>query len=216
MNQAQLKTVLIIIVLAACHGTLFSQRNFERHEFSFHTGYGNMFKGTPTLTMSTHSYQRKLAQGVTWDGQYHFRPLKRFIFGAVYTGFSSKGSHPEGKDHLLIHFISPQIGMCNANTKHWQIRGEVGPGVLFLRNNSEVFGKARRVKARSIGFLINSNATYKLTSNLGLGVGVQYLFSALVRMKTHYHGETTIVRFDENHDANLSRLNLTAGLSYYF
>ena len=106
--------------------------------------------------------------------------------------------------------------MCNAHTKHWQIRGGVGPGVLFLRNNSEVFGKKRKVKASSIGFLINSNATYKLTSSLGLGIGVQYLFSGLVRMKTHYHGETTIVRFDENHDANLSRLNLTTGLSYYF
>lgn len=125
MNQTPVKAILLLIVFTlSCHTRLFSQRDFERHEFSFHAGYGVMFHNPPTLTLSTHSYQRTLAQGVSWDGQYHFRPLKRFIFGGIYTGFSSKGSHLEGKDHLWIHFIGTQIGMCNANTKHWQIRGD--------------------------------------------------------------------------------------------
>lgn len=215
MNQALIKTVLFFIILAF-HAPLFSQRNFERHEFSFHAGYGNMLNGTPTLTMDTHSYQRKLAQGVSWDGQYHFRPLKRFIFGVTYSGFSSKGSHPEGKDHLSIHFIGTQIGMCNANTKHWQIRAGIGPGGVFLRNNSQVFGKTRKVTAKSIGLLSNINATYKLTPQLGIGLGVQYLVSGLFRMKTHYHGETLSVRFGDGQDADLSRLNIVTGLSYYF
>ena len=117
MNQTPIKAILLLIVFTlSCHTPLFSQRDFERHEFSFHAGYGVMFHNPPTLTLSTHSYQRTLAQGVSWDGQYHFRPLKRFIFGGIYTGFSSKGSHPEGKDHLWVHFIGTQIGMCNANT----------------------------------------------------------------------------------------------------
>ena len=129
MNQTPIKAILLLIVFTlSCHTPLFSQRDFERHEFSFHAGYGVMFHNPPTLTLSTHSYQRTLAQGVSWDGQYHFRPLKRFIFGGIYTGFSSKGSHPEGKDHLWVHFIGTQIGMCNANTKHWQIRVTTGPG----------------------------------------------------------------------------------------
>ncbi|QIU93321.1 hypothetical protein [Bacteroides faecium] len=215
MNQTQVRTILLLIVLI-CHTPLFAQRNFERHEFSFHVGYGNMFKGTPSLTLSTHSYQRELAQGVSWDGQYYFRPLKRFIFGAVYTGFSSKGSHSEGSDHLLIHFIGAQIGMCNANTKHWQVRMTAGPGGMFFRNNSQVFGKTRKVTAGNIGLLINSNVNYKLTPNLGIGIGVQYLATGLFRMKSHYHGETVTVKFDENQDANLSRLNISGGLSYYF
>lgn len=211
------RTILLIIVLIlACHAPLFSQKDFERHEFSFHAGYGNMFKGTPTLTMDAHSYQRKLAQGVSWDGQYRFRPLKRFIFGPVYSGFSSKGSHPEGKDHLWIHFIGMQVGVCNADTKNWQIRAEAGPGAVFLRNNSEVFGKTRKVTAKNMGLLFNINATYKLSSHWGAGIGVQYLVTGLFTMKTRYHEETHFVRFNNEHNANLSRLNLIAGLSYYF
>ena len=111
MNQTPVKAILLLIVFTlSCHTRLFSQRDFERHEFSFHAGYGVMFHNPPTLTLSTHSYQRTLAQGVSWDGQYHFRPLKRFVFGGIYTGFSSKGSHLEGKDHLWIHFIGTQNG----------------------------------------------------------------------------------------------------------
>ena len=179
MNQTPVKAILLLIVFTlSCLTRLFSQRDFERHEFSFHAGYGVMFHNPPTLTLSTHSYQRTLAQGVSWDGQYHFRPLKRFVFGGIYTGFSSKGSHLEGKDHLWIHFIGTQIGMCNANTKHWQI--------------------------------------YKLNPNLGVSLGVQYMYSELLRMRTYYHEEKVTVKLNSNDDVNLTRLNITTGLSYYF
>ena len=81
MNQTPVKAILLLIVFTlSCHTRLFSQRDFERHEFSFHAGYGVMFHNPPTLTLSTHSYQRTLAQGVSWDGQYHFLPLKLFVF----------------------------------------------------------------------------------------------------------------------------------------
>ena len=81
MNQTLIKAILLLIAFTlSCHTLLFSQRDFERHEFSFHAGYGVMFHHPPTLTLSTHSYQRTLAQGVSWDGQYNFRPLKRFVF----------------------------------------------------------------------------------------------------------------------------------------
>lgn len=139
-----------------------------------------------------------------------------FVFGGIYSGFSSKGSHPEGKDHLWVHFIGTQIGMCNANTKHWQIRVTTGPGGVILRNNSEVFGKARKVRAFTIGLLTNANLTYKLNPNLGVSLGVQYMYSELLRMRTHYHGEKVIVKLDGNADANLTRINITSGLSYYF
>lgn len=91
-----------------------------------------------------------------------------------------------------------------------------GPGLLFFRNNSEVFGKSRKVRANSIGLLINSNANYKLTPNLGIGIGIQYLISGLARMKVRYHDETHTVRFEDDYDSDLSRLNISAGLSYYF
>lgn len=105
MNQTPVKAILLLIVFTlSCHTRLFSQRDFERHEFSFHAGYGVMFHNPPTLTLSTHSYQRTLAQGVSWDGQYHFRPLKRFVFGGIYTGFLPKEAIL--KEKTIYGFIS--------------------------------------------------------------------------------------------------------------
>lgn len=218
MRRTRRKTILLLaaVISLISPAFLFAQRDFERHEFSFHAGYGNLVNDTPGLTLLTHDYERDVAQGISWDAQYLFRPFKRFIFGAFYTGFSSKGSHPEGKDHLWINFAGPQIGLSNANTKNWQIRGSVSPGLAFFRNNSEVFGKSRRVKGWSIGLLLNSNATYKLTPSLGVGIGMQYLMSGLFRTRVHYHGETILVRLYNGQPSELSRLNITAGFSYYF
>lgn len=215
MRRIQVKTILVFIVLM-CHSPLFSQKDFEKHEFSVHAGYGNMIHRAPTVTLPTYSYQRELAQGVSWDAEYLFRPTKRFLVGAVYSVFSSKGSHAEGKDHIWIHFFGPQAGICNAYTKHWQIRMTMSGGYLFFRNNSEVFGKPRTATAKRVALLFNGNASYKLTPHLGIGLEVQYLLSRLAHMRSYYHEEEVFVRLDEKHLSNLTRLNLSGGLSYYF
>ena len=114
------------------------------------------------------------------------------------------------KGRTIYGFISLVL------TKHWQIRVTTGPGGVILRNNSEVFGKTRKVKAFTIGLLTNANLTYKLNPNLGVSLGVQYMYSELLRIRTHYHGERVIVKLDGNDDTNLTRINFTTGLSYYF
>lgn len=215
MKQKSARTILLLFTML-CHTSLFSQKEFQRHEFSAHTGYGNMVSGVPGLTLTTHSYGRKMQQGVNWDLQYQFRPLKHMTVGMVYSGFSSQGSHPEGNDHVWVHFIGPQIGVCNVSTNHWQMRIGVGPGGVFFRDNSQVFDKPRTATAKSIGFLANVNTSYKLTPHLGIGIGIQYMYSGLISMKTRYHNETTRVFFDEEANSMLSRLNINAGLSYYF
>ena len=96
------------------------------------------------------------------------------------------------------------------------IRVTTGPGGVILRNNSEVFGNTRKVRAFTIGLLTNANLTYKLNPNLGVSLGVQYMYSELLRMRTYYHEEKVTVKLNSNDDVNLTRLNITTGLSYYF
>ena len=215
MNQTQVRTILFVFVMI-CYSPLFSQKDFQRHELSFHSGYGNMVYGVPGLTLPTHSYDRKLCQGVNWDLQYHFRPLRHFVIGAIYSGFSSQDSHLEGSDHVWVHFIGPQVGVCNLSTSRWHMRITGSPGVALFRNNSKVFEKSRKTKANTVGFLFNASTAYKLTPHLGIGMEVQYLASGLESMRSRYHGETIRVNFDDDTNSSLSRLNINAGLSYYF
>ena len=90
--------------------------------------------------------------------------------------------------------------------------------VLSLEESTPDFlPKEVILKGRTIyGFLTNANLTYKLNPNLGVSLGVQYMYSELLRMRTHYHGERVIVKLDGNNDTNLTRINFTTGLSYYF
>lgn len=215
MNQTQVRAILFMLVIV-CQSPLFSQRDFQRHELAFHTGYGNMVYGVPGLTLPTHSYDRELSQGVNWDLQYYFRPRKHFVIGAIYSGFSSKGNHPEGADHIWVHFIGPQIGVCNISTERWQMRITGGPGGVIFRDKSRVFDKPRNTKANSIGFLANISTSYKLTPHLGIGMEIQYMASGLVSMRSRYHNQTVTVNFDDEANSSLSRLNISAGLSYYF
>lgn len=174
-----------------------------------------MFHHPPTLTLSTHSYQRTLAQGVSWDGQYNFRPLKRFVFEESTPDFLPKEVIRKGR--TIYGFISLVLkSECVMLTPNIGKSVTTGPGGVILRNNSEVFGKTRKVKAFTIGLLTNANLTYKLNPNLGVSLGVQYMYSELLRMRTHYHGERVIVKLDGNDDTNLTRINFTTGLSYYF
>ena len=39
--------------------------------------------------------------------------------------------------------------------------------------------------------------------NLGVSLGVQYMYSELLRIRTHYHGERVIVKLDGNNDTCL-------------
>ena len=216
MKRTKLKTMLLFLLIA-CHTSIFSQdKEFLRHEFSIHTGYGTMINSVAGLTLSTQGYKRDLSQGVSWDGQYHFRIIQRFAVGLTYSGFSSKGSHAEGSDHLFINYIAPQISVCNLSSKSFQFRLGAGVGGIYFRDNSKVFGKPRRVKGNTFGAHINLTTAYKLTEHLGVGLEAQYIAGELDKINSHYHDETIIVRFKDNNKANLSRLNIVAGLSYYF
>ena len=78
-----------------------------------------------------------------------------------------------------------------------------------------IHGNTRKVRAFTIGLLTNANLTY-VNSNLGVSLELQYMYSELLRIRTYYHEEKVTVKLNSNDDVNLTRLNITTGLSYYF
>lgn len=216
MNHKILTTAMLSFMVAFYLPSAAQEKNFPQHEFFAHAGYGNLVKGASALTLSTHSYERKLSEGVNWDTEYRFRPLRHLALGLIYSGFSSKGSHAEGSDHLFIHYIAPQISMYAIATPQWQLSLGVGIGKLFYRNNSYVFGKPRRVKGANWGPHVSLQATYKLNRHWGIGGGIQYMAGSLSSIRSRYHGETITVKFRDEKKVDLTRLNVSAGLSYHF
>lgn len=210
------KKLLLFICLIVCYIRPSAQETtYARNTFSFRAGYGNMLKGTAGLTKQSHSYERKLSEGVVWEGQYYSHFMRVMGVGFLYSGFSSKGSHEEGSDHVYTHYIAPQIGLYCFQNQHINIRFDFGAGVMVYHNYSKVFGKERDVKGSSIAANAGVNTTFKLTRHWNLEADIKYIVSSLHEIYPFYHDRRTTVKFN-NDPLSISRLNLSAGISYSF
>jgi hypothetical protein len=99
-------------------------------------------------------------------------------------------------------------------TPKTHIRADLGFGAISYLNNSMVYGKERRVTGNYLGGHFGLNATQYLFSNLGLSAEIRYIDSYLKTIYPHYHGERTTVKFYDN--LYLSRINISAGITYFF
>lgn len=206
--------VLSILFLTVSLDVLAQRKHQLSQTLAFHVGYGNMVKGTGGLTNSSSSYKDQLLEGISWDAQYYLRPIKVLGAGLLYSGYTSNGSHEEGNDHLYTHYLAPQVGLYAVSTDYFTLRFNLGVGAMFYRNNGEVFGKERRVRGTSIAANAGVNAAYHFTRQWAIEADIQYVPSQLERFRSRYHDEKITVKFPDG--LSVSRLNVSAGLSYTF
>ena len=60
------QNLLLVFLTMWCIALPAQETTKQQHTFSFHTGYGNMLKGTAGLTNSSKSYEHSLSEGVSW------------------------------------------------------------------------------------------------------------------------------------------------------
>lgn len=208
------RIALSLLLLTVSVGLSAQNTDKLRQSFAIHVGYGNMVKGTDGLTNATSGYESQLQQGISWDAQYYFRPIKVLGLGILYSGYTADGSHEEGSDHLYTHYLAPQVGLYAVSTDCFTLRFNLGAGGMFYRNNSEVFGKERRVKGSFIAANVGVNAAYRFARHWAVEADVQYVASQIRKVRSHYHDEAITVRFPSG--LTTTRLNLSAGFSYLF
>lgn len=213
----RIKRFLLLFLLMPVCLSLFSQSaDWQHHSFAIRAGYGNMLQGTKGLTNSSKSYEDMLSHGITWDVQYYYRPLNRLGIGLLYSGFTSKGKHDEGSDHLYTHYIAPQIGLYCLDTHWFALRFNAGVGGFTYLNDGKVFGKSRRAKGGSIAANIGINAAFKISPRWGIETDIGYMFANLHKLRSHYHDEVVTVHFPDGERVGAGHLNLSAGISFFF
>jgi hypothetical protein len=219
LNQMKHFFGLITIFLLVSNPLFSKQPREAKHFFEAHFGYANMLEGTAGLTNSSDKYERDLCSGVSWDAQYSIRLPEiggNFYFGlgVLYSGYTSQGSLTDSSDHLYTHYFAPMAQFYYLITPQTHIRVDFGFGAISYLNNSMVYGKERRVTGNNIGGHFGLNATQYLFSNFGLSAEISYINSYLETIYSHYHEERIMVKFHDN--LYLSRLNISAGITYFF
>ena len=186
-----------------------------KHQLSVRAGYGYVPFDGKSLTLPTRDYGKELRSGVTWDAQYSF--VKRwFGVGALYTGFTSEGSHANGSDQVFAHYVAPQLifGVPLENDR-FQLRVNLGAGYMFYLNDSRIYGKERIVKGGNIGGNFGLEGGWRFSNHWGLSVQLQYILSLLHDVDVDYHGETIQVTYPADM-LKQSRMSVTVGLTCYF
>ena len=220
MKRWNVCCVLLTAILLSLPVTLFADEP-KNHSFALHYGYANMVNGTVALTNSSKSYDKGLRSGMSWDAQYYYRTQNRWTgWGVIYSGFTSKGALENSSDHIFTHYIAPQFGwyiLPLVPRDRAYIRLNVGMGYFRHLDNSTVYGKSRRVTGSSFAGNIGLNGVYYLLPQLGISFDFQYIMTNLSKVNIRYHGEAIELRFRAaDWWMQLSRLNISGGLSYFF
>ena len=219
MKEGKTAYVLLAIVVFLLPVMVFAEEPEPwRYSLSLHYGYANMVAGTAGLTNSSRSYEKDLCSGMSWDFQYYYRYGRKRIFGlgAIYSGFTSKGTLQYSTDHVYTHYIAPQLNLSLWPTSRFFMGGNTGFGYFMYRNNSTVFGKGRRVMGDMPAVNFGLNGTYCLSQRIGISLNMQYIFTELYKVHIDYHDEITKVKFPPEKAMQASRLNISGGINFFF
>jgi hypothetical protein len=209
-------TLLFLCVLSSVTVVaLADEPNKDRFSLSVHGGYANMLDGTKGLTSTSESYVNSLSSGFSWDAQYCFKHRK-LALGLLYSGYTSKGKLPDSSDHLYTNYVAPFIGLYLFDNEKFSARATLGIGRMYYRNNSTVFGKERIVTGHTLGQNYGLNGVYFLSPKLGISIDIQHIGSEIYDTSVKYHGERIVVKFPLENPLSLTRLNISAGLAYFF
>ncbi len=209
MNKKLFLGILLSLCTAFAAG---QEKDANKHVFSVQAGYGNLLKSPKLLTQSTDAYRSGMRDGVAWNASYYFLPIPELGLGMLYAGHSSKSSHQDGADHLFTHYVAPQLAFLPLNSQKFTLGIHAGIGYFHYLNNSEVFGKSRKVSDSVLGFNVGAKAEYKLTTHWGIGINALLITADSHTSHVKYHGEEV----DVNQINYLRPFSITGGIQYHF
>jgi len=217
MKGKRLVLFLLCFILTAT-STVFGQTARKKFRLAGHVGYANMLGGTDGLTNSSSSYERELCSGFSWDAKVDVLVNSRIGIGVLYSGYTASGELDYSSDHIYTHYLAPQFTLTAWQSNRFKFYLNAGIGGIYYLNNSTVFGKERRVEGGNVAANIGGIVEYRINSSWGVSLNPQYISASLREIHATYHGETTRVIFggEDKNRLDLSRLNLSAGMNFYF
>ena len=200
--------------------------------FRFYAGYGRRLgKLSPDLkTQFEREHYKRLLNGVVLGADYvylfksgsgfglRFRTMRSSTTDAV-TVLYDDGSMKDGlwEQTVYISFLGPLYSgrMVSKNGKHI-FMDNVGLGVIFYNDNSNILSQKEIISGSSLGFTFDINYSYLISDHLSIGADVSYTSGTIKMVSVSDGNRSEAVKLDKDHYEGMAHLGICAQLVYSF
>ena len=217
------KYVLLLGLLIQTVSLCAQEASIGKSMFSIHAGPSWYLGKMIGITSNSDTYRNDLRNGVAWDVNYYFLGDK-YIFnsfklspGLIYQGGRYKGTHDEGSDKLLMHYIAPQIALFMVKQKY-NLSLSTGVGYQYYKDKSFVYDKPRDVSMNKLAYNLSAGGEYLLSSHVGISAKLTWIVTSSESYSVKYHGQKWQVESPELNGGGgcFSQLSLLFGMNFHF
>jgi len=190
-------------------------------------GYGTIIGSTAGLQGAEREAARKLFNGTNWDVRFILQSKRRmggvgFIYSQYCSGLpGDKVINRNTYNSVIIRSFMVDWVFRGHFAPKWIFASYLGAGYMGFRQNLEsIYDTNSRgsVWGATVGFHFGVGVDYRFSKHFGIGADLSVLNGKI--MKLNYDNAVPnnpeMLKNNGNLNINISRLNITTGVRYYF
>ncbi len=177
-------------------------------------------------------YFQQLLLGWQSSAQVHFFLDSDLAFGLHYRFHTSQADvfatfdpqdgmnlyHGQMKETIYTHYIGPSVfgnHQLSANQKWW-LNGSFSAGIAFYRDELSVLNSGMLLTGKAFGATLDMGLEYFVAPRVSVGLNLGLFVSNLTKVTMDDGYNQSSVKLEEEERQNLSSLDVSTGLRFYF
>jgi len=177
------------------------------------------------------SYYNDLITGYQGSASMYYRIAKELWLGGNYKGFATSSSittslhiddvqlyHGEVSEHMFVNFAGASIfsSVLFGKAKRFAVNSAFTIGPAFYRDEVEIMGSQVLLQGTTLGTDLNLGFEYYIKPRWSINLGASFFQGKIKEIKATTSSTTNTITLEKENYENLSRLDLAAGITFYW
>lgn len=177
------------------------------------------------------SYYSDLITGYQGNASIYYRIAKELWLGGSYKGFLTSSSittslhiddvqlyHGEVSEHMFVNFAGASIysSVLFGKAKRFAVNSAFTIGPAFYRDEVELMGQQVLLQGTTFGTDLSLGFEYFIKPRWSLNFGTSFFQGTIKEMKVTTSTSSNSITLGKENYENLSRLDLSAGIVFYW